>query len=91
MFATASVPRSTLEDGREVVVKVQHDGIKEIILEVALKGFSKTQLRLRKGHVEAAPSIVVLLDIEKKSLQSRLCTTSRACQELVAKDLHGTE
>ncbi|KAE8784499.1 hypothetical protein D1007_41941 [Hordeum vulgare] len=29
----AQVHRATLEDGREVVVKVQHDGIKEIILE----------------------------------------------------------
>lgn len=37
----------------------------------------RTQLWLRKGHVEAAPSIVVLLGIEKKSLPSRLCTTSR--------------
>ncbi|KAI4966504.1 hypothetical protein ZWY2020_040692 [Hordeum vulgare] len=34
LFATiAQVHRATLEDGREVVVKVQHDGIKEIILE----------------------------------------------------------
>uniref|UniRef100_A0A453SPM6 ABC1 atypical kinase-like domain-containing protein n=2 Tax=Aegilops tauschii subsp. strangulata TaxID=200361 RepID=A0A453SPM6_AEGTS len=36
-LATASIAqvhRATLEDGREVVVKVQHDGIKEIILEV---------------------------------------------------------
>ncbi|KAM3193008.1 hypothetical protein ACQJBY_069905 [Aegilops geniculata] len=35
-LATASIAqvhRATLEDGREVVVKVQHDGIKEIILE----------------------------------------------------------
>ena len=27
---------TTLADGREVVVKIQHDGIKEIILEVYL-------------------------------------------------------
>lgn len=26
--------RATLRDGQEVVVKVQHEGIKEIILEV---------------------------------------------------------
>ncbi|CAM0909711.1 unnamed protein product [Alopecurus aequalis] len=35
-LATASIAqvhRATLEDGREVVVKIQHDGIKEIILE----------------------------------------------------------
>ncbi|XP_020275190.1 uncharacterized protein LOC109849732 [Asparagus officinalis] len=35
-LATASIAqvhRATLKDGREVVVKVQHDGIKEVILE----------------------------------------------------------
>lgn len=30
----AQVHRATLNDGQNVVVKVQHDGIKEIILEV---------------------------------------------------------
>lgn len=30
----AQVHRATLSDGQEVVVKVQHEGIKEIILEV---------------------------------------------------------
>lgn len=30
----AQVHRATLKDGREVVVKVQHEGIKEVILEV---------------------------------------------------------
>lgn len=30
----AQVHRATLSDGREVVVKVQHEGIKTIILEV---------------------------------------------------------
>jgi hypothetical protein len=32
----AQVHRATLVDGREVVVKIQHDGIKDIILEVCL-------------------------------------------------------
>lgn len=31
----AQVHRATLRDGQEVVVKVQHEGIKEIILEVS--------------------------------------------------------
>ena len=35
----AQVHRATLLDGREVVVKVQHDGIKTIILEVGMLGF----------------------------------------------------
>lgn len=30
----AQVHRATLNDGREVVVKVQHEDIKEVILEV---------------------------------------------------------
>lgn len=30
----AQVHRATLRDGKEVVVKVQHEGIKTIILEV---------------------------------------------------------
>lgn len=30
----AQVHRATLNDGHEVVVKVQHEGIKEVILEV---------------------------------------------------------
>lgn len=35
----AQVHRATLKDRREVVVKVQHDDIKEIILEVLLLCF----------------------------------------------------
>lgn len=31
----AQVHRATLLNGQEVVVKVQHEGIKEVILEVA--------------------------------------------------------
>lgn len=31
----AQVHRATLRDGQDVVVKVQHEGIKEIILEVS--------------------------------------------------------
>lgn len=34
----AQVHRATLRDGQEVVVKVQHEGIKEIILEVSFWG-----------------------------------------------------
>ncbi|KVH89845.1 hypothetical protein Ccrd_008155 [Cynara cardunculus var. scolymus] len=33
-LAIAQVHRATLRDGQEVVVKVQHEGIKTIILEV---------------------------------------------------------
>ena len=32
----AQVHRATLRDGQDVVVKVQHEGIKEVILEVVL-------------------------------------------------------
>jgi len=30
----AQVHRATLKDGQEVVAKIQHEGIKEVILEV---------------------------------------------------------
>lgn len=39
----AQVHRATLKDGQEVVVKVQHQGIKEIILEVCNLDIDKLQ------------------------------------------------
>lgn len=36
LMQIAQVHRATLRDGQEVVVKVQHDGIKEVILEVIM-------------------------------------------------------
>ena len=35
----AQVHRATLLNGQEVVVKVQHEGIKKVILEVGILGF----------------------------------------------------
>lgn len=37
LMQIAQVHRATLQDGQEVVVKVQHEGIKEIILEVVFR------------------------------------------------------
>lgn len=45
----AQVHRAILLNGQEVVVKVQHDGIKTVILEVGMLGFMVVSEKVNLG------------------------------------------
>ena len=45
----AQVHRATLLNGQEVVVKVQHDGVKTVILEVCFYPLGCMDLKVNRG------------------------------------------